>query len=105
MDFVHKVASWCPSNWSVTAAPVYTEELEGVLQGAITAAPLDTTQSEAIEILVPLPDEVYDPEILVTEIVAPVFQQEVDVATDVRNGVLRHRKVIELEANALASVL
>jgi len=101
MDFTNKVALWCPSNWTVTAAPVYLEEVEGALQAGITAAPLDTTQPESIEILVPLPTRVYDPSILVTEIVAPVFQQEVDAATDARNLVLRHRKVIEEEANAL----
>ena len=105
MDFVNKVALWCPSNWTVTAAPLYTEEIEGALQSAITAAPLDTTRNETIEILVPLPDEVYDPNILVTEVVASIFQQEVDAATDVRNGILRHRKVIELEANALATAI
>lgn len=104
MDFTNKVALWCPSNWNVTAAPVYIEEVEGALQVGITAAPLDTTQAESIEILVPLPDQVYDPSILVTEVVAPVFQQEVDAAIDARNQVLRHRKVIELEANALAVV-
>lgn len=101
MDFTNKVALWCPSNWTVTAAPVYLEEVEGSLQAGITAAPLDTAQSESIEILVPLPARVYDPSILVTEIVAPVFEQEVEAATDARNLVLRHRKVIEEEANAL----
>ena len=102
MDFQNKVALWCPTNWSVTAAPVYREELEGVLQAGITAAPLDTTQNEVIEILVPLPDEVYDPNILQTEVVSAVFQQEVDAATDQRNLILKHRKVIQEEANALA---
>jgi len=105
MDFVKKEAVWCPSGWQVTAAPVYTEELEGVLRSAITAAPLDTAQNETIEILVPLPDEVYDPNVLMTEVVAAVFQQEVDAATIVRNRVLLHRETIELEANALASVV
>ena len=102
MDFVKKEAIWAPSNWSVTAAPIFTEELEGVLQSSITAAPLDTTQNETIEVLVPLPDAVYDPDILVTEQVDPAFQQEVDAATLARNIVLQHRKLIEQEANALA---
>lgn len=101
MDFTHKVALWCPSNWAVTAAPVYLEEVEGALQSGITAAPLDTAQPESIEILVPLPARVYDPGILVTEVVAPVFQQEVLAAMDARNLVLRRRKVIEEEASAL----
>ena len=91
---------------SVTAAPILTEELEGVLQDSITAAPLDTTQNETIELLVPLPDAVYDPDILVTEQVDPAFQQEVDAATGcARAIVLQHRKLIAQEANALAPAL
>ncbi len=105
MDFVNKVALWCPSNWSVTAAPIFTAELEGVLQTSITAAPLDTTQNEVVEVLIPLPDEVYDPDVLVTEEVDPAFQQEVDAATLARNIVLQHQKIIQQEANALAPAL
>ena len=105
MDFANKVALWCPSNWSVTAAPIFEEELEGVLQTSITAAPLDTTQNETVEVLIPLPDEVYDPHVLVAEQVDPAFQQEVNAATLARNIVLQHRKIVEQEANALAAVL
>jgi hypothetical protein len=105
MDFAHQMALWCPQNWSVTVAPVYAEELEGILLAGITAAPFDTTQNENIEILVPLPDAVYDPSILLVEQVDPVFQQEVNAAALARNVVLQHRNIIELEANALAPVL
>ena len=105
MDFANKVALWCPANWTVTAGPIYTEELDGVLQTSITAAPLDTAQNETVEVLVPLPDAVYDPDVLLTEQVNPAFQQEMDAATLARDIVLQHRKRIEQEANALAAVL
>ena len=55
----------------VTAAPIFSEELEGAIQTAMTAAPLDTTQNETVEILVPLPDAVYDPDILLAETPSP----------------------------------
>jgi hypothetical protein len=105
MDFVNKQALWCPSNWSVAAAPVFTEELEGVLQTSIAAAPLDTTQNESVEVLVPLPDEVYDPDILVTEQPNAAFQHEVDAATLARKIVLQHQKIIKQEANTLSPAL
>jgi hypothetical protein len=102
MDFVNGVALWCPSNWTVSAAPIHTEELEGALQAGMTEAALDTARNETIEILVPLPDAVFDPYVLVTEQLDPIFQQEVDAATLARNIVLQHRKIIQLEENALA---
>jgi hypothetical protein len=105
MDFVHKVALWCPSNWTVTVAPIFLEELEGVLEAAVTAAPLDTSQNETIEVLIPLPDQVYDSDVLVTATLDPSFQHEVDAATLTRNIVLQHQKVILQETNALAAVL
>jgi hypothetical protein len=105
MDFVNRKALWCPSNWTVTAAPIFSEELEGAIETAMTAAPLDTTQNENIEILVPLPDAVFDPDILVTEQPSPQFQQELTAATLSRNIVLQHRNVIQQEVNTLAPLV
>jgi hypothetical protein len=105
MDFANRVALWCPPNWSVAVAPVFAAELDGILQTSITAAPLDTTQKESIEVLIPLPDAVYDPDVLITEQVSPAFQQEADAATLARNIVLQHRKLIQREANGLVVVL
>ncbi|PYY13099.1 MAG: hypothetical protein DMG60_22625, partial [Acidobacteria bacterium] len=62
-------------------------------------------QNETIEILVPLPDAVYDPNILVKEQASPEFQAEVDAGTLARNITLQHRVVIQKEANALAPLL
>ncbi|HUK47728.1 MAG TPA: hypothetical protein VLW06_09055 [Terriglobales bacterium] len=109
LDFTNRRATWFPLNWSVSAAPVHLEELETVLEtgmtealiAAETSAPEDPTLLEPVEVLVPLPDAVYDPNILVTESVAPVFQQEVDQATEARNLTLQQRKAIQQELNAL----
>ena len=112
LDFVNKKNLWFPPNWSITAAPVHLEELETVLQTGITAAlidaettaPEDASLLEPIEVLVPLPDQVYDPDILVTETVAAVFQNEVDSATDARNATLQRLRVIQQELNTLYNV-
>ncbi len=78
MDFPNRKALWCPSGWSASARPIFAEELEGEIQRSMTAAPLETAQNEAIEILVPLPDAVYDANILLTEVASPEFQAEID---------------------------
>jgi hypothetical protein len=105
MDFVHKEVLWFPPNWIIEAGPVHQEEVETALLEGMTAAPLDVSQNESVEILVPLPDALYDPDVLVTETVAPAFQQAVDTATNELAGDLQHRKAIQQEANALSSVI
>lgn len=105
MDFVHKVALWFPANWNITAGPVHQEEIETALLSSMTAQPLDVAQNETVEVLVPLPDALYDPDILVTETVSPEFQQAVDSATAELAGALQHRKTVQQEANALSLVI
>ncbi len=113
LDFVAKKNLWFPPNWALTVGPVHLEELETALQTGITASPIpvtsaapaDPTQLEPVEILVPLPDELYDPNILVTETVSGDFQAEIDLATGDRNLTLKKRKAIQLETNALITAL
>ena len=113
LDFVNKRSAWFPRNWSLSAAPVHLEELEAVLRTAMLADPIPTSLTvpsdpkllEDVDILVPLPDEVYDPHILVTETVSPEFQHEIDTATRSRNATLHARKAVQLQLNALAAVV
>jgi hypothetical protein len=105
MDFVHSEGLWFPPNWSLTVGPVHQEEIETSLLGGMTALPLDVTQNESVEVLIPLPDSVYDPDILVHEAVDPAFQNAIDSATHELAADLQHRKAIQQEANALSLVL
>ncbi|HWW20517.1 MAG TPA: hypothetical protein VNZ06_06905, partial [Steroidobacteraceae bacterium] len=105
VDFNKKVGAWFPSNWSIEVGPIHQEEIETALLSTMTALPLDVTQNESVEVLVPLPDALYDPKILLTETVDPVFEQAVVSATGERDGVLQHREAIQEEANALYQVL
>ena len=113
LDFAGKKNRWFPPNWALTAGPVHLEELETTFQTGIMASPIpvqatapaDKTQLEAVEVLVPLPDELYDPAILLTETVSGEFQAEIDLATNARNTTLKKRKALQLEANTLLSAL
>jgi len=109
VNFAAHRASWLPRNWSVSAAPVHLEELETVLEtgmlldpiAAQESAPENSTLLEPVELLVPLPDAVYDPDILAVETVAPVFSQEVAQATADRNLTLQRLETVQQETNAL----
>jgi hypothetical protein len=105
MDFINHEALWLPPVWSIQVGPVLQEEVETALLAAMTAQPLDATQNESVAILVPLPDAVYDPDVLVTETVAPAFQDAVNSATTELAGDLQHRKAIQQEANVLSQVI
>jgi len=109
MNFSEQRAPWLPPNWIVSAAPVHLEELETVLEtgmtldllAAQTSAPEDPTLMEPVEVLVPLPDALYDPDILIQETVAPVFNQEVAKATEARNLTLQKLQTVQQETNTL----
>ena len=113
VDLSKGASVWLPPNWSLSAAPVHLAELEAVLQTgmladpipALTTAPSPSSPAENVDILVPLPDQLYDPDILVTETVAPDFQNEINKAVQSRNATLHSRKAIQLELNALATAL
>lgn len=113
MNFRQQRAVWFPPNWSVSAAPVRLEELETVLETGMTldeiaaqkTAPADQTLMEPVEVLVPLPDALYDPNILVHETVAPIFNQEVTKATDARDLTLQQMKSAELQINTLSTAV
>jgi hypothetical protein len=111
-DFANRKNAWFPPNWTISVGPVHNEELETVLETSMTAEVIeaeatvpDSRLLEPVQVLVPLPDEVYDPDIMVVEEVAPEFQQEVNQATQSLNTILHRRRAIQLESNALLTAL
>ncbi len=105
VDLQNRKNLWFPDAWTLHAGPIHAEEIETAILSSIDCAPLDVTKPEEINILVPLSDAVYDPNVLVTETVAPEFQQEIDKATAARNLVLQHRKDLQLKRNVLRQAL
>jgi hypothetical protein len=109
LNFSNHTAPWLPPNWTVSAAPVLLEELETVLEtgmmeallNASATAPSNAALMEPVEVLVPLPDAVYDPDILVVPTVAPIFQQEVTAALNARNLTLQRMQTVQEELNVL----
>jgi hypothetical protein len=113
VNFSNQTAPWFPPNWTISAAPVFLEELETVLEtgmlmdpiAALTAAPANTDDLEPVEVLVPLPDAVYDPNILVVDTVPQVFYQEVSQATQARNLTLQQLQTVQEELNTLFTAI
>jgi hypothetical protein len=68
-----------PPTLSVEAVPVPLEDLEAALAASAPLAPFDfaSTAPELVRILVPLPQRVFDPRLLVVEHEDPLFAQEI----------------------------
>lgn len=107
VDFNTRRAPWLPANWRVAAAPVLIEELEAVIATGMTTAPLSTVAGviEPVELLVPLPDALYDPNILITESVSSAFQQELDTANAARNLTLQQVEAVQTQVNSLLGAI
>jgi hypothetical protein len=109
LNFSNQTAPWLPPNWTVSAAPVFLEELETVLEtgmlmdpiAAETSAPENSADLEPVEVLVPLPDALYDPNILVVDTVPATFYQEAAQAARARNLTLKQLETVQREMNAL----
>ena len=113
LNFTNQTAPWFPANWTISAGPVLFEELETVLEtgmlmdpiSALTAAPEDSDDLEPVEVLVPLPDTLYDPNILVTDTVPQIFYQELNQATAARNLTLQQLATVQEELNTLYTAI
>jgi hypothetical protein len=102
VDLANKSNRWFPSGWTLHGAPIHAEEVETALRSQMFAAPFDlTANNDEADVLVPLTDDVYDPAVLVTEVLDPEFTAAQNDAIAARNTVLAHRQFLETEANAL----
>lgn len=90
-----------PLHYRVNAYPIHAEELDSIIIESAELAPFDLSVPDSVDLLVPLPDSVYDPQLLVHEVVSPEFQAEVDARTQGRDEELRHRRDLQLKANSL----
>jgi hypothetical protein len=102
LDLVKRQNKWFPKTWKLHVAPIHAEEVETALREQMFAKPFDLTQAEEADVLLPLTDDVYDPQVLnVDEKPDPVFQDELNKATDARNKAVQHRVFLQKEANGL----
>ncbi len=66
------------SHYDIKAVPVPLEQLEIALEATAGMAPFDLFDNDHVKILVPVPQELYEPRLLKQEQVAPVFAQTIN---------------------------
>lgn len=94
-----------PPAWRLRAVPMPTEQLDNVLARAAALSPLSTAISEEIMVLVPVPQAVYEPHLLETELVSPEFQQAIDQLVVERTDWLGRRIYLRSRRDALLAAI
>ncbi len=86
-------STFFPSSWHLVASPLPLAELDAALGESAALVPLATSPSDVprVEVLVPVPDELYDPRLLVREEVDPEFPETIGRLLE-RRGELRQRR-------------
>jgi hypothetical protein len=94
-----------PGNFAVTAVPIPSDELEPVFEASAPLAPLDLVKDEVVQILVPVPGSLYEPDLLVQEKVDPAFATTLADFRLTRNRWLGRRQDLRDKAGALTRAL
>ena len=105
MDLGTKRQFLFPPGVSLSAAPVPLGELELALREGAGLAPLDLEAPDEVELLVPVPDRVYEPGLLLTAEVDPAFARAVARYTEDRTSWLVRREMVRRRRDLLADAV
>ncbi len=94
-----------PANYSITAEPIFSDELESYLTQAAELAPYDLTVADSVQFLVPVAEADFEPALLKQEQIDPEFAKEMATATANRVAALQHRSDLGAKANVMLKAL
>ena len=105
VDPRERVDHFFPSSWRTEATPFPIEELDAVLQPSAALAPFDLFARDEVEVVVPVPLQWYEPELLIREVVDPIFQSTIDRFVIRRGHWLRRRLDLRSKLTAIDKAL
>lgn len=96
-----------PPNVRVDAAPIPLEQLDAMLEDSAPGAPIDLAASDEIRVLVPVPQQFFEPELLIVERADAdgEFARAIARFVDVRADWLRRRQSLREKQRQLAVAL
>lgn len=97
--------SFFPANYAVQLAVAPLEQLDAVAAAARGLDPFDLDHPDRVLVLAPVPQNVFDPQLLEVEEVAPEFKEAVTKLAEVRNEWLGRRADLRAKAGALHRAL
>jgi hypothetical protein len=105
IDFATLTNKFFPPTWRLRAAPIPSEQLDSVLARAAALAPLSAAVAEDVLVLAPVPQAVYEPNMLLKESESPEFQQHIDEFVHERTDLLGRRAWLRTQRDALVNAL
>lgn len=90
-----------PEGFTVDLAPIPVEQLDAIMTACASLAPLDMTRPERVRVLVPVPQALFEPDLLRVAQVDPEFQNTINRFIEMRGRWLRRRA----DLREMASVL
>lgn len=90
-----------PPSYGVRALAIPYEQLDLAIEESASLLPYDLNTPDRVEVLVPVPQQHYDPKLLVVEVIDPIFDQTIARYTTERNQWLGRRLIVRNQASAL----
>ena len=81
VDFETMRSAFFPPSYLVEAAPVPLEQLEAVLSARSGLEPFDLARRDYVQFIVPVPEHLYEPRLLLRDEMLPDFRDAIDEAT------------------------
>lgn len=105
VDPITHLNTFFPGTYDIDIAPVPLEQLDIVFESSAPLQPFDTFSADQVRVLVPVPQQVFEPGLLVTETISPEFQQTIDEFIIQRNEALRRRTMVRAKHSALVKAI
>ena len=101
------VSRFFPEALAVEAAPIPSEDLDAALGASASLAPFDlgSEAPEAVRVLVPVPQRVFDPALLVVEAEDPLFAREIGRLVAERQDWRQRRDYLQAHRDTLQTKL
>jgi hypothetical protein len=98
-------SAFFPGNFTLDAAPLPSEQLDAALAEAASLAPLDLALGERVRLLVPVPQSVFEPRLLIREVIDPEFATTLAAFQLQRSRALGARQGLRTRASVLARAI
>lgn len=90
-----------PLSYSIRALAIPYEQLDLAFEESASLLPFDINTPDRVEVLVPVPQQLYDPQLLVVEAIDPEFDMTIARFVPVRDQWLGRRLIVRHKTSAL----
>lgn len=101
MDIPNRRQRFFPSGFTLSAAPVPLEQLDVLMRDSASLVPIALDSPDAVELLVPVPERVYEPGLLETATVDPAFARAITRYIADRSNWLIRREMVRRRRDLL----